>query len=42
MENEVKEPAAKYNFVSQENYLVMERASREKHKYFEGEVFANR
>ncbi len=40
MENEVKEPAAKYNFVSPEDYLVMERASQEKHEYFKGEVFA--
>ena len=40
MENEVKEPAAKYNFVSQEAYLVMERASDTKHEYFKGEVFA--
>jgi Uma2 family endonuclease len=40
MENEVKEPAAKYNFVSPEDYLVMERASAEKHEYFKGEVFA--
>jgi Uma2 family endonuclease len=40
MENEVKEPAAKYNYVSPEDYLVMERASQEKHEYFKGEVFA--
>jgi Uma2 family endonuclease len=40
MENEVKEPAAKYNFVSPEDYLIMERASQEKHEYFNGEVFA--
>ena len=40
MENEVKEPAAKYNFVSPEDYLTMERASQEKHEYFKGEVFA--
>jgi Uma2 family endonuclease len=40
MENEVKEPAPKYNFVSQEDYLTMERASQEKHEYYNGEVFA--
>ena len=40
MENEVKEPAAKYNYVSQEDYLVMERASETKHEYYKGEVFA--
>jgi Uma2 family endonuclease len=40
MENEVKEPAAKYNYVSEEDYLIMERASQEKHEYFKGEVFA--
>lgn len=38
MENEVKEPAPKYNFISPEEYLEMERASREKHEYFEGDV----
>ncbi len=40
MENEVKEPAPKYNYVSPEAYLSMERASQEKHEYFKGEVFA--
>ena len=40
MENEAKEPAPKYNFVTQEAYLAMERASLEKHEYFKGEVFA--
>jgi Uma2 family endonuclease len=40
MENEVKEPAPKYNYVSPEQYLEMERASREKHEYYKGEVFA--
>jgi Uma2 family endonuclease len=40
MENEVKEPAPKYNYVSQETYLEMERASLEKHEYYNGEVFA--
>lgn len=40
MENEVKEPASKYNYVSPETYLAMERASQEKHEYFKGEVFA--
>lgn len=40
MENEVKEPAAKYNYISAEDYLAIERESKEKHEYFEGEVFA--
>jgi Uma2 family endonuclease len=40
MENEVKEPAAKYKYVTPEDYLSMERASQEKHEYFKGEVFA--
>jgi len=40
MENEVKEPAPKYNYVSPEEYLQMERVSDEKHEYYNGEVFA--
>lgn len=40
MENEVKEPAPKYGFVSQEAYLAAERQSVEKHEYYKGEVFA--
>lgn len=40
MENEVKEPAPRYNFISQEAYLEMERAATEKHEYYQGEVFA--
>ncbi|MBL7738987.1 MAG: Uma2 family endonuclease [Chitinophagaceae bacterium] len=40
MENEVKEPASKYNYVSPEQYLEMERASEEKHEYYKGEIFA--
>lgn len=40
MENEVKEPAPKYNFITQEAYLEMERASEVKHEYYKGEVFA--
>ena len=40
MENEVKEPTAKFNYVSPELFLEMERASKEKHEYFKGEVFA--
>jgi Uma2 family endonuclease len=38
MENEVKEPAPKYNYVSPEEYLEMERASSEKHEYYNGYV----
>jgi Uma2 family endonuclease len=40
MENEVKEPAPKYNYVSPEDYLQMERSSEVKHEYYKGEVFA--
>jgi Uma2 family endonuclease len=40
MENEVKEPAPKYNYVSPEAYLAMERVAQEKHEYFKGEVYA--
>ena len=40
MENEVKEPAPKYNYVSPEQYLEMERAAETKHEYYKGEVFA--
>lgn len=40
MENEVKEPAPKYNYISPEHYLEMERASDTKHEYYKGEVFA--
>lgn len=39
MENEVKEPAPKFNYVSPEQYLAMERAATEKHEYYKGEVF---
>jgi Uma2 family endonuclease len=40
MENEVKEPAPKYNYVSPEQYLEMERAAETTHEYYKGEVFA--
>jgi Uma2 family endonuclease len=40
MENLVSEPAPKYNYISQEEYLEMERASLEKHEYYQGEIFA--
>jgi Uma2 family endonuclease len=39
MENLVKEPAPKYNFISPQEYLEMERASDEKHEYFDGYVY---
>jgi hypothetical protein len=39
MENVVKEPAPKYNFISPKEYLEMERASEEKHEYFDGHVY---
>lgn len=40
MENIVNEPALKYNFISAEEYLEMERADTEKHEYYQGEIFA--
>lgn len=40
MENEVKEPAPKYNYVSPEQYLELERAAVVKHEYYKGEVYA--
>ena len=40
MENEVKEPAPRLNNVSPDEYLAMERASVEKHEYFDGYVVA--
>lgn len=40
MENEVKEPALKYNYISPEYYLEEERKALEKHEYYQGEVFA--
>jgi Uma2 family endonuclease len=40
MENIINEPAPKYNFISQEEYLEMERAALDKHEYYQGEVFA--
>jgi Uma2 family endonuclease len=40
MENEVKEPAPKYNYISPDEYLEMERASDQKHEYYDGLVVA--
>ena len=40
MENEVKEPAPKYNYVSPEEYLAIERLSEKKHEYYKGQIFA--
>jgi len=40
MENEVIEPAPKYNYISPDEYLAMERASDEKHEYYDGYVIA--
>lgn len=40
MENEVKEPAPKYNYISPDEYLAMERASEEKHEYYDGFIVA--
>lgn len=40
MKNIVEEPAVKYNYVSQEDYLEAERKALEKHEYYQGEIFA--
>lgn len=40
MENLVNEAAPKYNFITPEEYLAMERASEEKHEYYDGYVVA--
>jgi len=40
MENELKEPAPKYNYITPDEYLAMERASEEKHEYYDGFVIA--
>lgn len=40
MENIINEPAPKYNYISQEEYLEMERTALDKHEYYQGEVFA--
>ena len=38
MENEVKEPAPKYNYISPEEYLEMDMASEERLEYYDGYV----
>ena len=40
MENEVKEPAFKYNYITPAEYLAAERAAEEKHEYYDGQVLA--
>lgn len=40
MENELKEPAPKYNYITPDEYLAMERESGEKHEYYDGFVIA--
>lgn len=40
MENIVEEPAPKYNYITAEEYLAMERLAETKHEYYRGEVFA--
>ena len=40
MEDEVKEPAPKYNYISPDEYLEMERASEKRHEYHDGQIFA--
>lgn len=39
MENEVKESAPSYNYISPEEYLEMESASDVKHEYYDGKIF---
>ena len=40
MENEVKEPAPKYNYISPEAYLAAERASENRSEYYDGHIIA--
>ena len=40
MDNEVKEPAFKYNHISPAEYLAAEREADEKHEYYDGLVLA--
>lgn len=40
MANEVKEPALKYNYITPGEYLLAERASEDKHEYYDGQVLA--
>ena len=40
MENEVKEPAPKYNFISPGQYLLIERDADYKNEYYHGQVLA--
>ena len=40
MENTVKEAVPKYNFISPEESLAMERTSEKRHEYFDGYVQA--
>jgi Uma2 family endonuclease len=40
MENEVKEPAPKYNFISPEEYLEAERLAETKNEYYHGQILA--
>lgn len=40
MKSEVKEPAPKYNFISPDEYLAMERATEERNEYYDGLVLA--
>jgi Uma2 family endonuclease len=38
MKNSTQEPAPKYNYISPKEYLEMERASDEKHEYYDGHI----
>jgi Uma2 family endonuclease len=40
MDDIIKEPAPKYNYISPDEYLAMERASDEKHEYYDGYMVA--
>ncbi len=40
MENEVKEPALKYNYISPETYLAAERTAQSRSEYYNGHIIA--
>jgi len=40
MENEVKEPAPKCNYISPQEYLVIERTAEYKNEYYHGQILA--
>jgi hypothetical protein len=40
MENEVKEPVSKHNYINMEAYPDLESKSTKKHEYYQAEIFA--